>query len=368
MSIRTVPLEANAAPSPEELELRIAGDEAAAIEQYEAWGFTDGLPIVAPTPERVEAMCAGATRYPPESLGDLMPRGGSATVQKIAINAVMAGCRPQHMPVLMAAVEAIQDDDFNLIGVQTTTHPCAVMLVVHGPVADELAMNSGHNCFGPGNPANARLGRALHLILQNIGGGVPGQSDKATQGSPAKYGFCFAENASESPWPSYPASIGLEGGAGYVTVAACEGPHNINDHGSSDGESILNTVAQTMATAGNNNLYVGGDTFVIFGPEHAQTVAASGYSRSDVQDYLYEHARVATERISAAKLEELLDWGGYADQLEGWGGRIPLTRCPSDIRVMVAGGAGKHSAWCPTFGATFSSTKVIESSVELCTI
>ncbi len=178
--------------------------------------------------------------------------------------------------------------------------------------------------MGPGTRANASIGRALRLVLQNIGGAIPGTTDKATQGGPAKYGFCFAENEAESPWPPLRTTLGLGVEDSCVTVAAAEGPHNINDHLSSDGESILNTIAQTMATVGNNNLYVGGDHFVVFGPEHANAVAASGFSREDVARYLYEHARVPVERISEQKLEELTSWGGYAERLEGWGRRIPL--------------------------------------------
>lgn len=354
-------------PDPDQFEVVIDGDEAEAAEQFHRWGWSDGLPIVVPTRERVNAMCAGATRYPLESLGNLMPRGGPATVQKIAINAVMAGCLPEHMPVLMAAVEAIQDPQFNLFGVQTTTHPCGLMVLVHGPIAAELGMNAGHNCFGPGNRANATIGRAMRLILQNIGGGIPAEVDKATQGSPAKYSFCFAENEAASPWPPLRLSLGFAADDSCVTVAAAEGPHNINDHGSATGDSILNTVAQTMATVGNNNLYVGGDTFVIFGPEHARTVAEGGFTRADVQRYLYEHARVAVDRISPQKLEELSSWGGWAGQIDGWSGRIPLVREVDSIRVLVAGGAGKHSCWIPTFAVTYSATRRIVRESAVCT-
>ena len=357
---------AQTVPPPGQLELEIDGDEAEALERFHAWGYTDGLPVVIPTRERVERMCAGAGHYPLESLGNLAPRDGAATIQKIAINAVMAGCLPEHMPVLEAAVAAMREPDFNLIGTQTTTHPCALLCIVQGPIVGELGFNAGHGCMGPGTRANASVGRALRLILQNIGGAMPGITDKATQGGPAKYGFCFAENEAESPWPPLRTTLGVAPEDSCVTVAAAEGPHNVNDHLSSDGESILNTIAQTMATVGNNNLYVGGDHFVVFGPEHAQTVAASGFTREDVQRYLYEHARVPLDRISASKLEELTSWGGYGAQLDGWGGRIPLAREASLLRVLVAGGAGKHSCWIPTFAVGYSQTRAIERNPEIC--
>ncbi len=341
-------------------EIEFEGDELELAEQYHAWGWTDGLPIIVPTPERVNAMCGGSKRHPVVSLGTLAPRGGIATIQKIAINAVMAGCLPEHMPVLEAAVEAIQDPAFNLFGIQTTTHPCAVLMLVHGPIAPALSMNWGHGCFGQGNRANAAMGRAIRLVLQNIGGAIPGETDRATQGTPAKYTYCFAENESQRPWPPFRTSLGFGLWESCVTVAAAEGPHNINDHRSSSAEGILTTVAETMATGGNNNLYQGADLFVVFGPEHAETVAKGGFLREDVQRWLFEHARVSVDRLSAEKVDELASWGEYADRIEEWGGRIPLVREPGHIRVLVAGGSGKHSCWIPTFGIGFSQTRKID--------
>jgi len=358
----------DAPPPAERLEIDIEGDESAALERFHAWGFTDGLPVVIPTRERVDRMCAGAKHYPLESLGTLAPRDGAVTIQKIAVNAVMAGCLPEHMPVLEAAMAAIQVSDFNLIGMQTTTHPCGLLAIVQGPVVARLGMNAGHGCMGPGNRANSSIGRALRLILQNVGGAIPGTTDKATQGGPAKAGFCFAENEAQSPWPPLRTTLGFEPEDSCITVAAAEGPHNINDHGSSDGESILNTIAQTMATVGNNNLYVGGDHFIVFGPEHAEAVARSGFSREDVQRYLYERARVSVDRISPQKLEELTSWGGYANQLDAWGGRIPLARAADLLRVLVAGGAGKHSCWIPTFAVGYSQTQRIELEKQICVL
>lgn len=354
-------------PTPESL-ICIDGDDRDANEHFHVLGLTDGLPIVVPTRERVEEMCAGANHYAMESLGNLAPRGGVASIQKIAINAVMAGCLPEHMPVLEATVSAIQEKDFNLIGMQTTTHPCALLAIVQGPLTKELALHAGAGCMGPGSRANASIGRALRLILQNIGGALPGKTDKATQGTPAKYSFCFAENEDESPWPPFRTTLGIDVGESCVTVAAAEGPHNVNDHGSTSGESILDTIAQTMATVGSNNLYVGGDHFVVLGPEHARTIADGGFSREDVQQHLYERARVDIRRIPPRKLDELTSWGSYADRLDEWGGRIPLVRETESLRVLVAGGPGKHSCWIPTFAVGYSQTAIIERHAELCRI
>ena len=350
------------APSSDEHVIRIEADEQGAAEQLLAWGWTDGLPVVVPTVARVEWMCAGALHDPEESLGSLAPRGAPITVRHLAANAVMAGCLPEYMPVLEAAVAAMQEGMFNLFGMQTTTHPCALLVIVHGEFADRIGMNSGAGCFGPGNRANATIGRALRLIMMNVGGALPGETDRATQGSPAKYTWCFAENEAGSPWPPYRSLFGVGEGESAVTVAAVEGPHNINDHGSDAGEDILRTVAGTMSTVGANTLYRGGDHFVVFGPEHAAVIANSGFTREKVQTFLYEHARVAVDRIPPKKLDEAASWGDYAGHLDEWGGRIPLARAPEEIRVLVAGGPGKHSSWIPTFGPTYSQTRRIETA------
>jgi len=345
-------------PGPEQRELVLDGDEEAVREQLHAWGWTDGLPVVVPTAERVERFCAEAAHGPDQVLGHLAPRGAPLTTRILAANAVMAGCLPACMPVLEAAVEGMLADDFNLFGMQTTTHPCACLAIVHGPIAERLGMNSGAGAFGPGNRANGSIGRALRLVMMNVGGALPGSTDRATQGTPAKWTWCFAENDAGSPWEPYHVAVcGMGAEESAVTVAAVEGPHNINDHGSDSGEQILFTIAETMTTPGSNTLYRGGDHFVVLGPEHAALIASSGFDRAGVQAWLYEHARVPVERIGAKKLAEASAWGGWAAELEGWGGRIPIARAPEEIRVLVAGGPGKHSAWIPTFGPTYSQTR-----------
>lgn len=342
--------------------LEIDGDESDAAEQLLSWGWTDGLPIVVPTVGRVEHMCAGSGYAPEHVLGHLAPRGAPLTVRHLAANAVMAGCLPAYMPVLETAVGAMQEGMFNLFGMQTTTHPCALLVIVHGPIASALDMNSGAGCFGPGNRANATIGRALRLVMMNVGGALPGDTDRATQGSPAKYTWCFAENEAASPWPPYRSLLGITGNDCAVTVAAVEGPHNINDHGSDSGEDILRTVAGTMTTVGSNTLYRGGDQFVVLGPEHAAVIANSGFTRETVQAFLYEHARVHVDAIPPKKLEEAAGWGDYAGLLDEWGGRIPIARAQEEIRILVAGGPGKHSSWIPTFGPTYSQTRRIATS------
>src|SRR5918997_4310985 len=195
------------------LDIADANDEDAAAEQLHKWGWTDGLPVVVPTPERVDRFLAASTRDPDASLGAIAPRGAELTLRGLAANAVMAGCKPAYMPVLEAAITAIQQPAFNLYGMQMTTHPCALMVVVQGPIAGELGIAAGAGCMGSGFRANGTIGRAVRLVAMNIGGARPGEGevagdiDRATQGTPAKWTFCFAENQAESPWPSFASEL-----------------------------------------------------------------------------------------------------------------------------------------------------------------
>ena len=349
-------------PGSDQTEIALDGDDGLVAEQLYAWGWTDGLPVVPPTRERVARFCAAALHDGEHALGTIAPRGAPISVRQLAANAVMAGCLPSYMPILEAAITAMNVPGLNLYGVQMTTHPCALMVLVHGPAAAEAGMNGGAGCMGQGNRANGTIGRAVRLVMMNIGGARPGDGesesaiDRATQGTPAKWSFCFAENEARSPWEPFRVSVGLSAEDSAVTVAAVEGPHNVNDHQSDSGEELLFTIAETMSTPGANTIYHGGDQFVVLGPEHAEVIAKSGFSRQAAQTYLFDHARVSVDRIGRKKLDEASTWGGYKKRLDEWGGRIPVARAPEDIRILVAGGAGKHSAWIPTFGATYSQT------------
>jgi hypothetical protein len=322
-------------------------------------GWTDGLPIIPPTEESVRWMLSGCNRDLQELVAILPPKLAEATVEKIAINAVMAGCLPEYLPVIIAAVEAVAEEKFRLIGVQATTHPCGVLIVVNGPIAKRLGINSGGNAFGPGVRANATIGRALSLILLNIGGAIPGQIDKSTQGNPAKYTYCVAENEAASPWQPLHVERGFRSEDSTVTVFAAEGPHNINDHDSTTGIGILKTAAATMATAGNNNLlFFSGEPILMLGPEHAATVAGDGFSKEQVKDFIFQQARVPLKAVSEEHIQYRRKsperYGQYVDSE-----LIPLAR-REDIVVMVLGGAGKHSCFVPTFGLSYSVTKIIK--------
>jgi len=333
------------------------------LDRFQAWlmerGWGDGLPAIPPTPERVAAMLAGARRARDQVVATLVPRLGRATVEAIAANAVMAGALPEHLPVILAAVEAVADPSFNLQAVQTTTHPCSPLVIVNGPIAGRLGVNAAGNVFGQGARANAGIGRALRLTLQNVGGARPGKEDRATQGHPGKYAYCIAEHEAASPWEPLSVERGFAPGDSTVTVCGSEGPHNINDHGSTTAEGIVTTVAGTAAILGSNNIYLGGEPLVALGPEHAATVASTGWTKDDFKRALWDRARVPISRLTPENLERfaLVHPEGFQDPPAD--ALAPIARDWRDIMVVVAGGAGKHSAFVPTFGSTRSVTRQI---------
>jgi hypothetical protein len=314
---------------------------------YQERGWTDGLPIVPPTEPRVRECLTQTTRDPREIVGVLPPRQGEATVEKIAANAVMAGCRPEYLPVVLAAIEALADPLFNLDSIQATTHPVAPLLVVNGPIARVLGLQAGYNAFGQGFRANVTIGRAVRLVLMNIGGGLPGAGDRATQGSPAKIAYCVAENEAESPWEPLHVEAGLPADTSTVTVFGAEGPHNIQDHFSNTALGVLRTVAGAMGQAGSNNLLGRGGPLLSLGPEHAATIAKEGYSKQRVKEFLFEHARFPLGRLGLEYQRQQIERWGVVDAPDTM---VPIVRRPEDISIIVVGGAGKHSCWQPTFG------------------
>jgi len=323
-------------------------------------GWGDGLPAIPATPERVAAMLAGTRRPAADPVAVLPPRLGRATVERVAVNAVLAGALPEHLPVILAAVEAVSQPAFNLQAIQTTTHPCSPLVIVNGPLATRLGINGGGNALGQGHRANAVIGRALRLVLQNVGGARPGHEDRATQGQPGKYSYCVAENETASPWEPLSVERGFARETSTVTVCGSEAPHNINDHGSSTPEGILTTVVGSVATVGSNNIYLGGEPLVILGPEHAATVAGGGWSKARFKQALWERAQVPLSRFDPSNVERfaVIHPAGFKDRPPET--LAPIAREWSDIMIVVAGGAGKHSVFVPTFGATRSVTLRIE--------
>jgi hypothetical protein len=312
----------------------------------EARGWGDGLPSLPPTVDAVEAFLAAVTGID-EAIGPIPPAGVVADITSLAANAVMAGCAPAAFPIVVAALRAVLAEEFNPIGVMATTHPCTPLVIVNGSARAAGEVNGGHHCFGGGSRGNATIGRALRLILVNLGGSTPGTLDRSTHGSPAKYTYCCAELEEASPWAPLAVRRGFTSGEPVVTVFAAEAPHNVNDHGSTSGQEILTTIAGTMATPGSNNLYLDGEHLVVLGPEHAATLALDGWDIALMQEALHDLARVPARTVSAGKQAELAARG-----IEPTAGQYRLRGGPDRIQIMVAGGPGKHSVWVPTFGAS----------------
>jgi hypothetical protein len=326
-----------------------------------AKGWSDGLPVIPPTPERVERMLAYCDRDFDRPVARIPPRFGAATPIRVAANAVMAGCKPEHFPLVLLALEAMAEEPYNLYGTQATTHPCTPMLIFNGPVAAEVGINAGHNAMGNYFRANAVIGRAVRLALVNIGAAIPGIGDMATAGTPAKFTFCIAENEAASPWEPLHVELGFPRDSSTVTVVAAEGPHNVNDHESLTPEGILTMVAGTMATTGSNNAYYAGQPVLAFGPEHAATAASGGMSKADVKRWLFDHATIALSKFSKEGIERRFR-RKLADQFANAPLDAPVHMCAKaeDLIVIVAGGAGKHSQYVPTFGNTRAVTRVLE--------
>jgi hypothetical protein len=325
-------------------------------------GWTDGLPVVPPTEERVAAMLGGTGLPRDRVIAKIPPAWAEATVEKIAINCVMAGCLPSYLPVVLAAVRAMTDPALNLNGMQCSTHLSTPLVVVNGPIRTALGMNSGSNVFGQGNRANATIGRAVKLILTNIGKAIPGVTDKATLGHPGKYTYCIAENEEQSPWDPLHVERGLKREQSAVTVFGCEAPHNVNNQASRNAFDLCHTIADTMATLGKNMFYAQGEVMVVLCPSHAETIAADGWSKLHVKEYLYEKARKPVRLVKLGGLygREVARnfwprWVNRTDEDE----MVPLVRRPGEITLVVAGGPGRHSAFLPGW-ATPSVTVPIE--------
>jgi len=325
-------------------------------------GWSDGLPIVPPTAQRVEQMLAYCDRPWGEPIAKMAPRYGEATPLRLAANAVMAGCRPEYFPVIMLAVEAMCEEPFNLYAVQATTHLCAPLVIVNGPVVKELDINAGHNAFGPGWQANATIGRAIRLALVNIGGAIPGSGDMSTFGAPSKFSYVAAENEAQSPWEPLHVERGLPKEASAITVIGAECPHNVNDHESITAEGILTTIAGTMLDAGANDLYYDAQPLIVMGPEHAKTVADGGLSKAQAKRFLFEHAHLPLGRFSQENIERRfrVTWKERF-ATAGPEAPVPMVQKPEDLLIAVIGGAGKHSAVINTFGATRAVTRALKT-------
>ncbi len=337
-------------------------DSFQAIQDY-CWeqGWTDGLPVVPPTEPLVREMLASYGGDPSYSLGTLQPRNSQGTLEKVAINAVMAGCQPEYFPVVVAAVKAALDKDFNLGGNASTTGGAAQVVIVNGPTAKELGINGDAACFGPGSRANAAIGRALRLVIRNVGGLIPGEMDKATLATPGRYSFCFSENEERSPWEPRNIQLGYAKGTSTVTVAGIRGVYGIMETTVATGLEVLQTIVGNMKAVGISNYYqigTGAQIIMVICPEHAEEIAASGLSKSDVQEYIYQNARMPLHLLLNRAHYGNRNWPSWVDQTNP-DTLVPIVRAAEDIVVIVAGGDGRHSAWLAGWGVTRMSTEEI---------
>jgi hypothetical protein len=314
--------------------------------------WTDGLPIVPPTAANVERLLASAAKSPDTLLGFIPPKMGAATIEKVAVNAVMAGCDARCFPVVIAAVKAICRPEFNLLPMQATTNPVTPMIVVNGPIAKQLDINSGHNVLGQGWKSNATIGRALRFVLNNIGGGIPGTLDKATHGQPGKFTLCIAENEDESPWEAFHVERGYAPNDSTVSVIGVAGTQDVIHYARTSAEKVLNTLVHAIPREGYKNLYSGGEPLIIFGPEQAAILGAAGLTKNDVKRIVFDRTRVPLALLSPETVTLMRgrrqQW--FSSQIET--DAVPIADRPEDVQIIVAGGAGNHTVFVPTWGDT----------------
>ena len=319
------------------------------------------MPVFAPTERAVREMLRYTDRDRHETIAVVPPKNSVATTENIAINAVMAGCRHEYLPVIIAAVEAMVDPEYSLYGRQTTTHAGAHLLIVHGPIRKELDANCKDNVFGQGWRANATMGRALRLILINLGGNKPGVTDMATHGHPGKYSYCMGEDEEGSPWPPFHVDRGLAADTSAITVLCAEPPHNVNDLVSKTPQMYLGSAASTMATLGGNGLFrsaLRGAQGLVISSECAHWLADFGWSKEMMRSYIYENAR--------QPLRELRDrgaWGKsplpkFIDATDD-NALVPIVNKPENILILVAGGHQRHMNALLAAGYSMSVTRAL---------
>lgn len=318
-------------------------------------GYIDGLPVIPPTEERVQAMLDYAGMKPGDVIAVVPPSGDSATAEKVAINAVMAGCLPEYMPVIGAALQALAGPQFNWMGIQTTTNPAGPVLVINGPVRRTLDINCGRGCMGPGFRANATIGRAIRLVMLNVGACPPGEVDKAIHGMPGKFTFCFGELEEESPWEPFQVERGFRREQSTVTVSGGQGTSNIYA-AYLQPESICHTIADSMACYGYNGyLHATGNPLLVFPPGHARIFAEAGWSKSRIKQRLFELTQIPLSYLPEEPQRS-------SAVFINWDRSRSIAPCQKaeDIVILVAGGPeAYHITYVPSFSTTTGVTRLI---------
>ena len=305
--------------------------------------WSDGLPVVVPTEEHLADMLAATARDPEECIGLVPPLMAPATVRAVALHAIMAGCKPAYLPVVLGATECLLEERFNLLLLQATTSAGAPFVLVNGPYAKEIGLNGGMGCFGPGFRANATIGRTLRLLMMNLGGGLPGVTALSGFGGPWRYTYCIAENEAESPWASYATARGFGPDDNVVTAIPLEGPVLVWDDASETPERLVVAIADMMSAIGGCNIYRQADMAVVLSPQHAEVFAKAGLSRDEVHALLIERAGRKLGEIRRGGI-----WRGAAGaqrwafsvDLDDDDAFVPAIGDPGDLHLIVAGGSG----------------------------
>ena len=321
------------------------GDPAELIEAYYARGWTDGLPVVPPTEKSVAAMLAGAGLRGEETIGQVRDRGVVVSAWKLAINAVLAGCRPEYLPVVVAAIRGLCHPDFAYHGPASSTGGSAMVLIVNGPIARALGVNAGNNAFGQAARPNATIGRAVRLIMMNVMNTRPGLLDRATLGNPGKYAFCFAENEENHPWEPLHVERGFRAEQSAVTVYASNSLYQVYNQLASTPEPLLYCFADALCNLGSPNLRGFNQSLIVFAGEHAELFRRSGWTKRDVRAFLVRHARRTVADLKrAARRPGTLEPGDETTWKHAF-------ENPDDLLLVCAGGqAGSWSACLPGWG------------------
>jgi len=340
-----------------------ATDEAAALEHLHDLGCTDGLPVVIPTPERVSRMVLASGQDADMQLGVMGPGMGVATIEKVAAAAVMAGCLPDYMPLVLAAVKAVIDTRFDLTEMQATTHCTAPLVIVNGPARHTCGpVASGFGALGPGHRANASIGRALRLCMINIGGGRPGSADMALLGHPGKFTYCLAEDEENSPFAPLHTAFGYAPDDSVVTVIGAEAPHSVLYSGNADdpqdADKLLHVLSIGLANlATNNAVLTGGSAVVVLNPEHAQILAAANLDRAAIAQKLWQLTHLPTKTLveygaafAGRRAEDQSEYLAFND--------------PADILILMAGGSGLYSMVMPSWAAGAHRNSPVSVLVE----
>lgn len=331
--------------------------EVDAIEFMFEQGWTDGLPVVPPTPAKVAAMLAGGGREADEILGSVPARRKTVSAESVAINAVMAGCKPEYFPIVVTALEAVLDPAFNVNTVATSTGGAAICVMVSGPMAAEIGMNGRHNALGSGNRANATIGRAVRLTVANALGAKTGKLDASSLGHPGKYTFCFAERPPVAPWETLSVDKGYTADDTTVTIMATEGPRQVANHLNEDPAGVLLSFAAAMKAPSNFITGKSGQVTIVMGHEHELALRQGGWSKKQAIDFLVEHSRVTLAEIEAGGI--IIETGAQHNMTPAADGKIAVVATPNDIVLITAGGPGSGwSAMIPSWAPAQHSRSV----------